>query len=578
MIGKFFLKAAIAVGIGAGAVAFRRRRFWFAKRLKLPPPQYKVGVARDIPITMRDGAVLKADHYYPKAEGDFPTVLIRSVYGRGHDMGNAIGWVFGELWSVFAERGYHVVVQTTRGRLDSGGNFEPLVDSRSDGQTTIEWIGKQKWFNGNLGMWGQSALGYVQFAASPSAPEYLKAIMPAIITSSGYNLVYPDGAFAFDTMLRWSQLVTRVARKNQRLSWEIVTRVSPKKQMEILEKAFNHLPVGEADVLAAGQAVHYYRKWINQPRRSDPYWQEVDHSPRLPHIAAAPHLVSGWYDFVLGGLLKDYHKLVEAGHTPYLTIGNWFHYTPDVVWTSLREGLAWNDAHLKGDKSLLRPKPVRLYVMGAEEWRDYACFPPDSRPTNFYLQAGGSLAQVEPKSVYGLTRYTYDPANPTPVWGGALLNRDGGARDNRSLEARSDVVCFTSAPMSSALEVIGYVRLVLYVESDREYTDFYGRLCDVHPDGKSVNICDGLFRVEPDKGERQADGSLKIEVDLWATAHCFKPGHCLRLVVASGAHPRWNRNLGTGEPLATGTRMLKQNQTLYHDSNHPSALILPVSY
>jgi uncharacterized protein len=560
----------------AGAYAYKRRRHWLAKRLKLPPPQYRVAVERAIPITMRDGAVLRADHYFPKAQGDFPTILVRSVYGRGFDMGDAIGWVFSEMWSIFAERGFHVVVQTTRGRLDSGGTFEPLVDSRSDGQTTIEWIGKQSWFNGNLGMWGQSALGYVQFAAAPDAPDYLKAIMPAIITSSGYNLVYPDGAFAFDTMLRWSQLVTRVAKKNQRLSWEILTRVSPQKQMEILQTAFNHLPIGEADKIAAGQEVHYYRKWLNQPRHTDPYWREVDHSPRLAQIKAAPHFVTGWYDFVLGGMLKDYQALVAAGNTPYLTIGAWFHYTPEVIWSSFREGIAWNNAYLKGDKSLLRDKPVRLFIMGAAEWRDFECFPPPSQATNFYLQAGGALDQSEPKGVYSLTRYTYDPANPTPVWGGALLNREGGARDNRPLEARSDVIGFTSAPLQTALEIIGYVRLALYVESDREYTDFYARLCDVQPDGQSINLCDGLFRVEPEKGERQADGTLRIEVNMWATAHRFKQGHSLRLIVASGAHPRWNRNLGTGEPLATATRMVKQNQTVYHDVTHPSALLLPV--
>jgi uncharacterized protein len=571
-------KVAIALGTSgiAGTIIYNRRRQWLAKRLKLPtPPQYQVSVERNIPITMRDGAVLPADHYFPKTQGDYPTILVRSVYGRGYDIGFPVGWVFSEMWTVFAERGYHVLVQTTRGRLDSGGTFEPLVDSRNDGQTTIEWIGKQSWFNGSLGMWGQSALGYVQFAAAPDAPDYLKAIMPGIITSSGYNLVYPGGAFAFDTMLRWSQLVTRVNRKNQRASWEIVNRISPKKQIEILQNAFKHLPVGSADEPASGQAVHYYRKWVNQPRRSDPYWQEVDHSPRLPQIKAKPHFITGWYDFVLGGMLKDYHALVEAGNPPYMTIGAWSHYSPEVIWTSLREGIAWNNAHLKGDQSLLRPKPVRLFIMGANEWRDFDNFPPPSQPHNFYLQAGGNLNQAEPKGLYGITRYTYDPSDPTPVWGGALLNRDGGARDNRPLEARADVVCFTSETLPADLEIIGYVRSVLFVDSDREYTDFYACLCDVLPDGQSINVCDGLFRLEPGKGEKQADGTLKIEVDLWATAYSFKKGHRLRLQVSGGAHPRWNRNLGTGEPLATATKMLTQNQTVYHDSTHPSALILP---
>jgi putative CocE/NonD family hydrolase len=174
-------------------------------------------------------------------------------------------------------------------------------------------------------------------------------------------------------------------------------------------------------------------------------------------------------------------------------------------------------------------------------------------------------------------RYRYDPADPTPALGGALLVlRGAGPRDNRALEARPDVLCYTSMPLEQDLEIIGPVRLELYARSSQAHTDFFGRLCDVAPDGRSTNVCDGLFRVEPDRPGAQPDGCRRLEIDMWATAHRFRQGHRLRLQVSSGAHPRWSRNLGTGESLATGASMCFADQTIYHDETHPSALVLPL--
>jgi putative CocE/NonD family hydrolase len=174
--------------------------------------------------------------------------------------------------------------------------------------------------------------------------------------------------------------------------------------------------------------------------------------------------------------------------------------------------------------------------------------------------------------------YRYDPADPTPAVGGALLAFQGaGPQDNCRLEARTDVLCYTTPSLERDLDVIGLVRLELFAWSSLGRTDFFGRLCDVYPDGRSTNICDGLFRVEPGRGQAQPDGTLRIEIDMWATAHRFRRGHRLRLQVSSGAHPRWSRNLGTGEAVATGVRMKVAEQTVYHDAAHPSALVLPVA-
>jgi hypothetical protein len=215
--------------------------------------------------------------------------------------------------------------------------------------------------------------------------------------------------------------------------------------------------------------------------------------------------------------------------------------------------------------------------MGANEWRELDTFPPPACPTYYYLHAEGRLSTELPGSDSAPDTYCYDPADPTPAVGGAFLGFAGaGAQDNRALEARADVLCYTTPPLAQEVEIVGQVQLTLFAHSSLSHTDFFGRLCDVAPDGRSINICDGLFRVVPGRGEIQADGSLQVKLDLWATAHRFQPGHRIRLQVSSGAHPRWNRNLGTGDDPSTSTRMLVAEQTIYHDSAHPSALVLPV--
>jgi putative CocE/NonD family hydrolase len=246
--------------------------------------------------------------------------------------------------------------------------------------------------------------------------------------------------------------------------------------------------------------------------------------------------------------------------------------------TMLREGLAWFDINLKGDRDRLRQRPVRIHVMGAGEWREMDDWPPPAQETRYFLHPQARLTTEPPGAESPPDQYRYGPSDPTLAVGGAFLGRRGaGPQDNRALEARPDVLCYTTPPLEDDMEIIGPVRLELFVQSSLAYTDFFGRLCDVGPDGRSINVCDGLFRVEPGKGEPQPDGSLRIEVDMWATAYRFRPGHRFRLQVSSGAHPRWSRNLGAGEWLATGTRMAVAQQTVYHDAGHPSALVLPIT-
>ena len=245
--------------------------------------------------------------------------------------------------------------------------------------------------------------------------------------------------------------------------------------------------------------------------------------------------------------------------------------------TSMQLAIDWFNTHLKGATAVVPEKPVHLYIMGADEWRDFDDWPPPAEITPFYLREDSLLGLQPAATKCPPDQYRYDPANPTPNMGGALLSTAAGPVDNRPLEARQDVLVYTTPPLERPLTIIGPVKLTLYVHSSRDYTDFFGRLCVVEEDGRSLNICDGICRVSPHQGEKLAKGVRKIDIEFTATAYQFQPNQRMRLQVSSGAHPRFARNLGTGEPTMFGIKMVAAEQTIYHDAKRPSALWLPVS-
>ncbi len=566
-----FLLALAGLGL-AGWGLYRLRRRLLARLLRLPPPRNDVVVERGVRVPMPDGVSLAADHYRPRAQGSFPTILIRSPYGRGGG-GGAIGRGSALVMERFAERGYHVLIQDVRGRFDSEGRFETLTHEASDGLATVEWIVRQPWSDGVVGMWGPSYLGYCLWAVATAAPPALRAIVPVIPFSSGHSAAFLDGAPALDTALRIMNLFEYTGNPERPA---VEAKLLLPEQEQIVQRAFRHLPLQEADEIAVGRAVPFFRQGLADPRPEAPFWQALDQHARLWQVQAPAHLIGGWYDLFLRDVLADYAALGAAGREPYLTVGPWYHLDLRWVLESVREGLAWFDCHLKGECHRLRRHPVRYYVLGADEWREAWSWPPAAAVTRYYLHARRRLSPDVPAPTSSPDAYRYDPADPTPVLGGPVLFPPAGPLDNRPLESRPDVLSYTTAPLAHDLEIIGPVRLELYVRSSREHTDFHGRLCDVYPDGRSINICDGLFRVEPGSGERQPDGTLRVEVDMWATACRFRQGHRLRLQVSSGAHPRWARNLGMGELLGSGTAMAAAAQQVYHDAAHPSALVLPV--
>ncbi len=530
---------------------------------KLPPAETRqVAVDKDLRVPMPDGVVLLADHYYPRGAGKPPTILVRSPYGKGGMFGLQYG-------PPFAERGFQVLIESCRGTFGSGGELNPFHQERADGLATIEWMKAQDWFSGEVATMGSSYLGFVQWAIARDAGPELKAMAAQITASEFRSQTYPGEGFSLDGPLFWTSTIGK--QEGSRLGMLASLFGAGK-----LESISMHLPLKDADELALGRQMHFWQDWLEHSEPGDEWWDSADFSQTVSEVTAPVSLVGGWYDIFLPWMMADYVALRRAVREPYLLIGPWSHMNMSCMAVSARESLAWLRAHLLDDHSGLREAPVRLFVMGAEEWRDFAEWPPPGyQPQRWYLQPGGGLG-TDPPSESVPDRYRYDPADPTPNVGGVLIGMKAGSKDNRALEARPDVLVYTGKPLQQDLEVIGPVQAELYVKSSLEHTDFFARLCDVDPSGRSMNICDGLLRLRPGRPAPEPAGHRRVVIDLWPTAYRFRRGHRVRLQVSSGAHPRFARNLGSGEPLATATTMCAAEQEVHHDATHPSAVVLPV--
>lgn len=564
----------LLLGLGGGSAAlYAYRKNLIARLLHIEPPRCGYQLEKDIAIPMRDGVRLYADHYAPSEGQRGPVVLIRSPYGRNLDY-SAFGGLLGFFAMRFAERGYHVIVQDVRGRCTSEGEFDPYLNEKEDGQDTVAWLREQLWFDGQIVLWGSSYLGIVQWALADCIPE-IKAMMPIFTSSHLKDIIFPDGVFDYGLAMRWVSIFQVLDEYAGRSLPEMAP--VPFAVERRAESALMHLPVDEGDSIAIGEPSTFYRKWMAHSAPDDPMWDEIAESINVDHISAAVHMVGGWYDFFLRGQVRDYLALRARGVQPYLTIGPWTHFSDlNGLLTGMREGLTWFDHHVKGTP-LDRECPVRLYVMGEDEgWRDLPDYPPPHRLESLYLSC--SSLESEPVQENHTHEYTYDPADPTPMLGGNQFRFDlFPVKDNRVLEQRSDVLVFTGDVLNRQLEIMGPVRAVLYAKTSAPSTDFFARLCDVTPDGRSLNVCDGLFRIGPDTSQPDAEGIHRIEIDLWYTAYRFAAGHRVRLLVSSGAHPRWLRNTGTGEHDVSGRTLVVQHETVFTGGDTPSHLILPVT-
>jgi putative CocE/NonD family hydrolase len=509
-------------------------------------------VERDLQVPMPDGAVLLADRWAPRAGGEsLPTALLRSPYGRRGLIGSSMA-------RPLAERGFQVLMQSTRGTFGSGGTFDPLRNEREDGLATLDWVVKQPWFGGSIVLAGTSYLGYVQWAVADALPLEVKAMIPHA-TESALTLEFlRKDALSLETPFGWGAMVAGMQRRGA-----ILRELTRGRRVR---RALNTLPLGHADIAAIGYRSDYIHDILTHPADA-PRWDGIDHRHRVADVTVPVSSIGGWFDIFLPGQLRDFQILQEAGRPARLTVGPWTHISRQSV--TLQETLEFGLAHARGKQPPERAT-VRLFVTGEEAWRDFDRWPPDNyQPQRFHLRSDGALAD-EPSGTSSPDSFRYDPADPTPAVGGIRMSASGGPADNTALEARADVLTYTTAELDQDVEAIGEVSAEIWGRSSTPYADVFVRLCDVDPGGRSRNVCDGLVSLT------DADEVSCTVVQLWPTAHRFKAGHRIRVQVSGGAFPRYARNLGTGEPHATATRLQASDREIYHDPEHASAIILPV--
>lgn len=518
--------------------------------LGFPPPRTRrVQVERDLRIPMPDGVILLADRYRPPGTAPLPAILVRTPYGR-RSWGGAI------MGAAVARQGFQVVIQSVRGTFGSGGEFRAFRQERADGLATAEWVRAQPWCDGRLAMSGGSYLGYAQWAVAPYLDPPLTAMCPGITAADIADHNYPGGSFGLSGALSWTSLLAR--QETAPLGGFLPSRARAQR----FERALRHLPLHDADLIATGERSQPWRELVDH--HGDDFWAPADHSPAVAMVTTPVSMVTGWYDHFLPWQLGDFRTLAGAGRPPRLTIGPWSHGELAVTAAMLRDQLAWFRLHLDGQPD--DRAPVRVYLQNAGRWLDLDTWPPESTPTPLYLAAGGRLSTDRPGPGEP-DRFTYDPADPTPLLGGP--HTTARQRDNRPTEARADVLVYTTDPLPRDLDVVGEIHAEIHLHTDPGHADVFVRLCDVHPDGTSLNVCDRLLRRHP--GDASPAG-----IALFPTGYRFRQGHRIRVQIAGGAFPRFARNHGTGDPLGTAVHMRQCRFEIRHDPDHPSHVLLPV--
>jgi putative CocE/NonD family hydrolase len=527
---------------------------------RLPPALNEYVVERGLRTPTRDGFVLVSDHYTPLASNAGATILIRTPYGRGLPVDALYA-------RTFAARGYHVILQSCRGTQDSTDSFQPFVREADDGQDTVVWLRRQPWFNGVFGTIGMSYLAFVQWALLADPPPELRASVMIAGPHDFSHAIWENGSFALENFLGWSD--TNSVPVEDRPS--LVRLLAGTGQMVNRQKtALAGLPlVDAAEPLLDGRAP-WYRQWLKHPDLADPYWQCYDFTGALHQVRTPMLLVGGWQDIFVGQTVEQYQVLRSRGVEVALTLGPWTHRGHVLRGSSVidNEALTWFNMHL-GNGGPGRPQPVHTFVTGRNAWHSLSAWPPNSTETTWYPSDDGLLATTAPAG--GQSTFRYDPHDPTPSVGGRRLAADAGVRNNAELEARPDVLTFTTAELTADLEFEGFPVADVSLSVDNPYADLFIRICDVDRKGRSHNITDTLARLDTavPAGEAQ-----QITARLSPCAHRLLTGHRLRLQLSGGAHPQYARNLGTGEPLATGASLKPACHTIHHADTR---LTLPIT-
>jgi uncharacterized protein len=561
-------------------------------------------IQHGVAMKTRDGVTLYADVYRPNSAEKFPVLLMRTPYDK------SVSWAVSPSLQI-VDRGYVLIIQDVRGRYTSEGEWYPFRHEQADGYDTVEWAASLPYSNGKVGMMGASYVGATQMLAAIGAPPHLVGIAPAV-TASNYHdgWTYQSGAFEQWFDQNWtSQLarntLDRLIDKNT--DARVGAPTLPLANYPVFN--FGQLP---AEAQLTSSIADYYEDWLAHPDYDD-YWKQWSIEEHFSNIAVPMLQVGGWYDIFSAGTLRNYlgakaqgatqaartkqHLLMQiGGHAGFgRRIGD-VDFGPHALENAYGDViLDWYDFLFKDiQNQFASDKPVKVFVMGVDEYRQEDDWPPpQARSVKYFLHSSGkanslagdgSLSTTAPKSE-AADSYLYDPGDPAPTIGGPLCcdakHMEPGPRDQRSAENRSDVLVYSMGPLAQNLEVTGPVSASLFVKSSAVDTDFTGKLVDVAPDGFAKDVAEGILRMRyrdsPEHASLMNPGqTYQISLDLWSTSNVFLRGHSLRLEISSSNFPRFDRNLNTGEEIKFARKLVSATNTVFHDAEHPSALVLPV--
>lgn len=565
--------------------------------------QSELILERNVAMKTRDGVTLRADIYRPAGDGPFPVLLQRTPY----DKNNAAPFAHKAV-----AHGFMVVVQDVRGRYASEGEWYTFKYESDDGYDAVEWAAALPKSNGKVGMFGGSYVGATQMLAAIAHPPHLAGICP-VVTASNYheNWTYQGGAFEQWFNESWtSGLAQDTVRRAYTLASNAMvgSTTLPLKQFPLFN---THLDAGSpagTQVLAP-----YFLDWLAHPQY-DSYWKQWSIEENYQNIQVPALTVAAWYDIFQGGSLRNYMGLKEhAGNDTarkmqrlLVTIGGHAGIGRKIGEVDFGDAAAefnedaitldWYDFLFQGKQNeFATEKPVRIFVMGENRWRYEEAWPLDrAKPTRYFLQSDGKANSSAGDGLLATTgtpkqlpdAFVYDPANPVPTLGGPLCcdsqHLEPGPRDQSEVEKRNDVLVYSTAPLDADTEVTGPVTLDLFAKTSAADTDFTAKLVDVWPNGFAQNLTEGILRARFREGTTGAPKAiesgkvLEYKIDLWSTSNVFLKGHRIRLEVSSSNFPRFDRNLNTGKDAANSSEFVKATNTVIHDADHPSALILPV--
>ncbi len=552
---------------------------------------YEVVFEYNVEMKTRDGVTLRADIYRPKAEGKFPVLLERQPYNKYIYIGDGLA---------SAARGYVFIVQDDRGRFASDGEWYPFRDEGKDGYDAVEWAAQLPYSNGKVGMVGISYVGCPELLTAMAAPPHLVAIYPGI-TASNYhdNWCYQGGAFVYAFGRGWTSGLAS-NEYSHRPGMNI-----PSSYWDLKRSPIDKPLIDPGPATGLGQ---YYYDWLAHPNYDD-YWKQWSIEEHYDQIKVPALHFGAWYDLFMPGAIRNYvgikHHggseaarrgqrliIIPGGHAGFGQKIGEVDFGKDSLFNFQQVGLRWFDWVLKGiDNGVASEKPVRIFVMGKNMWRDEDDWPlARTVATRYYLHSQGKANSRKGDGQLDTTppvsepddQYVYDPANPVPTHGGMMPsdNAPAGPVDQSGVELRDDMLVYTSPAFEKETEVTGSVSLELYVSSSVVDTDFTGKLVDVWPNGFAQNLAEGILRARYrhsfEKAELMKPGeTYPVTIDVGATSNVFLAGHKLRVEIASSNYPRFDRNLNTGGGF-DDTKVVKATNVIHHDKDHPSALIVPI--